>query len=71
MRLTNLFAAATIAATALTSTAFAGGLAVTVVEPTIEVVPVAPTRSSWGIILPLVGLALLIGLASSSSDDES
>lgn len=50
------------------SLASAGGLAPAVTETTV-VVPVEPPvqRSSWGIILPILGAALLIGLATSSS----
>jgi fatty-acyl-CoA synthase len=52
------------------SAALAGGLAPTT---TTVVVPVEPPaqRSSWGIILPILGAVLLIGLATSGgSDDE-
>ena len=69
MRLNKTIAAVAAAAMAGT-TAFAGGLAPASPEPTI-VVPVepAPQRSSWGIILPILGVALLIALASSDDDD--
>jgi hypothetical protein len=66
MRLTKTLAVAAVAATALTSTAIAGGLAVEVVEPTVTVVEPAATRSSWGIILPIAAVALLIALAGSN-----
>jgi hypothetical protein len=65
MRLTNTLAAAAVAATALTSTAIAGGLAVEVVEPPVVVVEPEATRSSWGIILPIAAVGLLIALAGS------
>lgn len=64
MRLKSSIAAVAVAAMTAT-TAFAGGLAPAAPEPTI-VVPVEPAsqRSSWGIILPILGVALLIGLAN-------
>jgi hypothetical protein len=66
MRLTKTLVAAAVASTALTSTAIAGGLAVEVVEPPVVVIdPPAATRSSWGIILPIAAVALLIALAGS------
>ena len=68
MRLKTSIAAVAIAAMTAT-TAFAGGLAPAAPEATV-VVPVepAPQRSSWGIILPILGVALLIALAS---DDDN
>lgn len=71
MRFTKTLAA--VAITAMTATtAMAGGLAPTAPAPTVvvPVEPVAPAPSSWGIILPIVGAALLIGLAVSSDDDS-
>jgi len=70
MRLTKTIAAITVAAFTATS-AMAGGLAPAAPEATV-VVPVepAPQRSSWGIILPILGVALLIALASKDSDDD-
>lgn len=70
MRLTKTIAAVAVAAMT-TTTAMAGGLAPVAPEPTV-VVPVepAPQRSSWGIILPILGVALLIALAN-KDDDES
>jgi hypothetical protein len=66
MNLTKTLAVAAIATTALASTAVAGGLAVEVVEPAVVVVDEpAATRSSWGIILPIAAVALLIALAGS------
>lgn len=68
MRLTKTLLAVTLAAATATS-AMAGGLAPSVPDTTV-VIPVEPPvqRSSWGIILPIVGAALLIGLAVSSDD---
>jgi hypothetical protein len=66
MRLSHTIAAAAVAATALSSTAVAGGLAVEVVEPPVVVVEPEATRSSWGIILPIAAVALLIALAGSN-----
>jgi hypothetical protein len=70
MRLTKTLLAVALAATTATS-AIAGGLAPVTPGP-VEVVPVPPpARSSWGIILPILGAVLLIGLATSGgSDDE-
>ena len=71
MRFTKTLAA--VAITAMTATtAMAGGLAPTAPAPTVvvPVEPAAPAPSSWGIILPIVGAALLIGLAVSSDDDS-
>ncbi len=70
MRLTKTLTAVAVAAMTATS-AMAGGLAPAAPEPTV-VVPVEPPaqRSSWGIILPILGVALLIGLASSGHDEE-
>lgn len=71
MRLTKTLAAVAVAAMTATS-AMAGGLAPAAPDTTV-VVPVEPPaqRSSWGIILPILGAALLIGLAASGSDDDS
>ncbi len=71
MRLTKTLIAVALAATTAT-TAMAGGLAPAQPDTTV-VVPVEPPaqRSSWGIILPILGAALLIGLATAGgSDDE-
>ena len=71
MRLTKTLVAIALAATTATS-AMAGGLAPSAPATTV-VVPVQPPaqRSSWGIILPILGAVLLIGLATSGgSDDE-
>ncbi|MCC7319465.1 MAG: hypothetical protein IT542_00650 [Rubellimicrobium sp.] len=70
MRLTKTITAVAVAAMTATS-AMAGGLAPAAPDTTV-VVPVEPPaqRSSWGIILPILGVALLIGLASSGHDEE-
>jgi hypothetical protein len=64
MRLTPVIAAATVAVTTLSTTAIAGGLAPTV-TPTVIIDEPPATRSSWGIILPIAAVALLIALAGS------
>ena len=66
--LRSVLAAALIATSA--GDALAGGLAPT--TTTTVVVPVEPTpqRSSWGIILPILGAALRIALATSGGDDD-
>ncbi|MBW7920491.1 MAG: hypothetical protein H3C51_00125 [Rubellimicrobium sp.] len=64
---------AAVALAAMTATnAMAGGLAPASPEPTI-VVPVepAPQRSSWGIILPILGVALLIALANKDKKEPA
>lgn len=70
MRLTKTLLAATLAAVTATG-AMAGGLAPSQPDTTV-IVPVEPPaqRSSWGIILPILGAALLIGLASSGGSDD-
>ena len=69
MRLTKVITAAAVAAL-IAPTAFAGGFAQEVVEaPVVVVEPVAET-SSWGIILPLAALGLLVALAASSDDSD-
>lgn len=70
MRFTKTISALAIAAMTATS-AMAGGLAPSAPDATV-VVPVPPQeqRSSWGIILPILGAALLIALATSGDDDE-
>ena len=69
MRLTKTLTAATLASL-VAGTAFAGGLAAPVVEaPVVVVEPVAET-STWGIVLPLAALGLLVALAVSSDDSE-
>ena len=71
MRLTTLIAAAAVAVSAMATTAVAGGFAAVVTEPVVTVVEPAPMRSSWGIILPLVGVGLLIALAAANEEDET
>lgn len=70
MRLTKIIPALAIATMTATS-AMAGGLAPTPPETTVVVpVPAEPQRSSWGIILPILGAALLIGLATAGDEDD-
>jgi hypothetical protein len=73
MRLTKTLTAAALA-TLFAGSAIAGGFAepIETVPPTIIDPPPAET-SSWGIVLPLAALGLLVALAVSSdnSDDES
>jgi hypothetical protein len=68
MRSFHLISAAAIIAASVATTASAGGFAATVVEPPVVVVEPEVTRSSWGIILPLLGVAVLIALAGSSGE---
>ena len=69
MRLTKTITAAALASL-VAGSAIAGGFAQEVVEaPVVVVEPVAET-SSWGIILPLAALGLLVALAVSSDDGD-
>jgi hypothetical protein len=69
MRLTKIMTAAALASL-VAGSAIAGGFAQEVVEaPVVVVEPVAET-SSWGIILPLAALGLLVALAASSDDGD-
>ena len=69
MRFTKSILSVALAASTAT-TAMAGGLAPVAPAP-VEVVPApAPAPSSWGIILPILGAALLIGLATSGGSDD-
>lgn len=71
MQIAKVFTGVAMAALMATS-ATAGGLAPTP-QPPVVVVPVQPPPpqpSSWGVILPILGVALLIGLATSSSDSD-
>ncbi len=69
MRLTKSLTAAALASL-VAGSAIAGGFAQEVVEaPVVVVEPVAET-SSWGIILPLAALGLLVALAVSSDDGD-
>lgn len=69
MRLTKTLLAAALASVVATGS-MAGGLSPAQPDNTV-IVPVDPPaeRSSWGIILPILGAALLIGLASSGGSD--
>lgn len=69
MRLTKTLTAAVLASL-VAGSAMAGGFAQEVVEAPVAIVePVAET-SSWGIILPLAALGLLVALAVSSDDSS-
>ena len=67
MRAAKTLALAAVTASALTSTAFAGGLDVEIIEPPIAPVFVEPepAGSSWGWVVPVVALAALAALALS------
>ena len=67
MRITKTLTAAALA-TLVAGSAIAGGFAAEIVEAPVVIVEPEVARSSWGIILPLAALALLVGLASSSDD---
>ena len=68
MRITKTLTAAALA-TLVAGSAIAGGFAQEIVEAPIVIVEPEVARSSWGIILPLAALALLVGLASSSESN--
>jgi hypothetical protein len=69
MRLTKTLTAAALASL-VAGSAMAGGFAQEVVEaPVVVVDPVAET-STWGIVLPLAALGLLVALAVSSDDGD-
>jgi len=65
MRLTKTIAAAAVAAT-VGGTAIAGGFAPAVIEQPVVIVEPIAQRSSWGIILPIAAVALLIALAGTN-----
>jgi hypothetical protein len=69
MRITKTLIAAALSAL-VAGSAIAGGFAQPIEQPPVVIVDSEVQRSSWGIILPLAALALLVGLAS-GSDDES
>ena len=69
MRLTKTLIAVALAATTATS-AIAGGLAPQQPDTVIVIPDPQPTPSSWGIILPILGAVLLIGLATSGGSDD-
>ena len=69
MRFTKTLTAAALASL-VAGSAIAGGFAAPIVEqPPIVVEPMAET-SSWGIVLPLAALGLLVALAVSSDDSS-
>lgn len=65
MRLNKTLAASAVAVMMGTS-AMAGGMAVEVVEPPVVIVEPEETRSTWGIVVPVVAIAALIALAQSN-----
>ena len=69
MRLTKTLTAAALASL-VAGSAIAGGFAQEVVEAPVVVVEPEAETSSWGIILPLAALGLLVALAASSEDEE-
>ena len=69
MRLTKILTAAAVASL-VAGSAFAGGFAQEVVEAPVVVVEPEVQSSSWGIILPLAALGLLVALAVSSDDSS-
>ena len=68
MRITKTLTAAALAIL-VAGSAIAGGFATEIVEAPIVIVEPEVARSTWGIILPLAALALLVGLASSSQSN--
>lgn len=68
MNIVKIVTAASLT-TLMATSAMAGGFAEEIVEPVVVVEPEAET-SSWGIILPLAALGLLVALAASSDDEE-
>jgi len=69
MRLTKTLTAAALASL-VAGSAIAGGFAQEVVEAPVVVVEPEAETSSWGIVLPLAALGLLVALAASSDDSE-
>lgn len=70
MRLTKTLIAAAAVVSFGTTSAIAGGFADEIVEaPVVIVEPTATTRSTYGVILPILALAALVALASSSDSD--
>jgi hypothetical protein len=69
MRLTKTLTAAALASL-VAGSAIAGGFAQEVVEAPVVVVEPEAETSTWGIILPLAALGLLVALAASSDDGE-
>jgi hypothetical protein len=69
MRLTKTLTAAAVAAL-IAPVAYAGGFSQAVVEAPVVVVEPVAEMSTWGIILPLAALGLLVALAASSDDSS-
>ena len=62
------FAAIALVASLASTAAFAGGPVVVAEEPVVAVA--GPSSSAPGIVLPLIGLAAVVALASSSSGSD-
>ena len=69
MRISNTLTAA-VMASLVAGSAIAGGFAPPVEQPPIVIPDVQPATSSWGIVLPLAALGLLVALAVSSDDNS-
>lgn len=67
MRLIKTLAASALIASTIGGAAFAGGFAAEVIEAPVVIVEPVVVRSSWGIILPIAAVVLLIALASSDN----
>jgi hypothetical protein len=65
MRLTTTLAITAVTVGALSTAATAGGLSPATGDVAVEIIEPTETRSSWGIILPIAAVALLIALAGS------
>lgn len=61
--------ASAIAATIATSS-IAGGFAPEIIEEPVVIVEPEQTRSTWGIIVPIIAIAALVALASSDDDND-
>ena len=67
MRLIKTLAASALIASTIGGAAFAGGFAAEVIEAPVVIVEPVVVRSSWGIILPIAAVVLLIALASADN----
>ncbi len=61
--------ASAIAATIATSS-IAGGFAPEIIEAPVVIVEPEQSRSTWGIVIPIIAIAALIALAADNDDDE-
>lgn len=69
MNLTRTLTAAALASL-VTGSAIAGGFSPPVEQPAVVIGEAESATSSWGIILPLAALGLLVALAVSSDDSS-